>query len=59
MKLMTAKEYADATGIHIDTVYRLGRDNKIPTVKIGGSTRFYPPTNESEDKTNDTTRKNY
>lgn len=43
MKLYTANEIAEVYQIHPKTVYRLGREGKIATVKVGRSVRFAEP----------------
>lgn len=42
-KLYTAKEVAEMMQIHIQTVYRLGRERKLKTLKVGRSVRFLMP----------------
>lgn len=46
MKLYTAEELAKLYQIHPKTVYRLGREGKLKTKRVGGSVRFYEPTKE-------------
>lgn len=41
MKLYTAKQMAKILQIHVETVYRLGREGKLGRVKVGRSVRFY------------------
>lgn len=48
MKLYTASEFAERYQLHEDTVYRLGREGKLKTEKVGRSVRFYDPTEERE-----------
>lgn len=40
MKLYTAKELAELYKIHPKTIYKLGREGKLTTVKVGRSVRF-------------------
>lgn len=47
MKLYTAKELAEMCKVSIGTVYRLGREKKLRTVRVGRSVRFALP--EMED----------
>lgn len=47
MKLYTAKELAGMCKVSIGTVYRLGREKKLRTVRVGRSVRFALP--EMED----------
>lgn len=44
MKLYTAKELAELYKIHPKTIYKLGREGKLTTVKVGRSVRFIEPT---------------
>ena len=46
MKLYTAEELAKLYQIHPKTVYRLGREGKLETKRVGRSVRFYEPTKE-------------
>ena len=48
MRLYTATEIAELIGIHPDSVYRLGRQGKIETVKVGRSVRFILPAAKRE-----------
>lgn len=48
MRLYTASEFAERYHLHEDTVYRLGREGKLKTEKVGRSVRFYDPTEERE-----------
>ncbi len=43
MKLYTAKELAKILHLHVNTIYRLGAEGKLKTLKIGGSTRYILP----------------
>lgn len=43
MKLYKAQELAEMLGLHEDTIYRLGREQKLETVKVGRSVRFINP----------------
>ena len=45
-KLLTAQEFAELYQIHPKTVYRLGREGKIKSVRVGRSVRFVEPTAE-------------
>ena len=40
MELITADELAAALGIPKNAVYKLARENRIPTVRIGRRVRF-------------------
>lgn len=40
MRLYTANEYAELYQIHPKTVYRLGREGRIKSVRVGRSVRF-------------------
>ena len=53
MRLYKAHELAEMLGLHEDTVYRLGREGKIVTEKVGRSVRFYDPTEVREVQKND------
>ena len=53
MKLYTASEFAEKYHLHEDTVYRLGREGKIATEKVGRSVRFYDPAETREVQKND------
>ena len=44
MKLYTAEELAKLYRIHPKTVYRLGREGKLETKRVGRSVRFLEPT---------------
>ena len=44
MKLYTAEELAKLYRIHPKTIYKLGREGKIETVRVGRSVRFVEPT---------------
>lgn len=44
MKLLTAKQLAEQLQIHPKTVYRLAREGKLGTVRVGKSVRFIEPT---------------
>lgn len=44
MKLYKAEELAKLYQIHPKTVYRLGREGKLDTVRVGKSVRFIEPT---------------
>ena len=46
MKLYTAEELAELYQIHPKTVYRLGREGKLKSVRAGRSVRFIDPTEE-------------
>lgn len=46
MKLYKAEELAELYQIHPKTVYRLGREGKIETKRVGRSVRFVEPTEE-------------
>ena len=46
MELYTAEEFAQLYKIHPKTVYRLGREGKIETKRVGRSVRFIEPTTE-------------
>ena len=46
MKLYTAKELSRILGVHVKTVYRLGREGKIKRVKAGRTVRFEMPREE-------------
>ena len=46
MKLYTAEELAKLYQIHPKTVYRLGREGKLQTKRVGRSVRFLEPTTE-------------
>ena len=46
MRLYTAKELAELYKIHPKTVYRLGREGKLETKRVGRSVRFLEPTTE-------------
>lgn len=48
MKLYTAKELAEMCKVSIGTVYRLGREKKLKTVRVGRSVRFALPEMEDE-----------
>ena len=37
---MTSKEVAEYFQLNIQTIYRLRKKGKLPTVKIGGSVRY-------------------
>ncbi len=39
-ELLTAKELAAILKVSVQTVYRLAREKKIKSVKVGGSIRF-------------------
>lgn len=39
-QIMKPKELAEYLGIHVITLYRLMKQNKIPGCKIGGQWRF-------------------
>ena len=43
MKLYTANEMAEMLDVHPRTIRRLGREGKIPRVKVGRSVRFIEP----------------
>lgn len=49
MRLYTAGEIATMLRIHKKTVYRLGREGKIRTMRVGRSVRFYLPKEENND----------
>ena len=38
--ILTPKELGDYLGLHLVTVYRLIKDNKIPAARVGGQWRF-------------------
>ena len=40
MELVNVKEFAARVQLHPMTVYRLIRDNKLPSVKVGGQNRI-------------------
>lgn len=46
MRLYTAEELAKLYQIHPKTVYRLGREGRLKTKRVGRSVRFYEPTTE-------------
>ena len=49
-KLYTAKQMASILSLNVQSVYRLGREGKIPTIRVSnGTVRFYMP--ERKDKT--------
>ena len=39
-QLMTLREVAGYLGLHVMTVYKLTREGRIPSVKVGGQWRF-------------------
>ncbi len=44
-RLMTAKEVADYLGLALDTVLKMSRDGRLPSVRVGSRTlRFRPET---------------
>ena len=43
MKLYKAKELAKILDVHTQTIYRLGNQGKIRSVKVGRLVRFYMP----------------
>lgn len=48
-KLYTARELSEILSLNPQTVYRLGREGKIPTIRVSnGTVRFYMP--ERKDK---------
>lgn len=42
-KLYTAKELASILGVHPQTIYRLAKEKKIDSYRIGKSVRFPMP----------------
>lgn len=46
MKPYTAEELAELYQIHPKTVYRLGREGKLKTKRVGRSVRFIESTTE-------------
>ena len=46
MKLYKAEELAALYQIHPKTIYRLGREGKLKTKRVGRSVRFIEPTAE-------------
>lgn len=42
-KLYTAKELASILGVHPQTIYRLAKEKKIESYRIGKSVRFPMP----------------
>ena len=53
MKLYTAQEMAQILHVHVDTVYRYGRQGILETERVGGSVRFYNPAETREVQKND------
>lgn len=43
MKLYTADEMAKTLNVHIKTVYRWGREEKLTVMRVGRSVRFALP----------------
>jgi excisionase family DNA binding protein len=39
-QLMTLREVAGYLGLHVMTVYKLTREGRIPSAKVGGQWRF-------------------
>lgn len=48
MKLYTANELAKLLNVHPKTIYKLGKKNKIPRVKVGRAVRFAMPEREEK-----------
>ena len=53
MRLYTAQEMAQILHVHVDTVYRYGRQGILQTERVGGSVRFYNPAEIREVQKND------
>ena len=43
MKLYKAEELAKLLQVHVKTIYKLGRQGKIQSVKVGRAVRFVMP----------------
>lgn len=48
MKLYKAEEISKLCQISVGTVYRLGREKKLKTIRVGGSVRFALPEMEED-----------
>ena len=48
MKLYTAEELAERYQVHKKTIYRLGREGKLITRRVGRSVRFAEPRGRRE-----------
>ena len=58
-KLYKATELADILRVDPQTIYRLGKQGKIESYKVGKSVRFVMPERERTEQNNDTERESY